>query len=213
MTLLQLLKRTVGSLLLPILLFSGCGPKQQQHQSQVDCGFVQNVYGERISWKDSAPIALYVHESFPTEMLPGLQKAIDDWSEVLGHPAFKIVQTGYQSSGPRQDGVNVIYWMSTWESNKTTEQARTSIYWLGDQIREADIRINASPISHFTYYIDTTSNPQDIHLESLLVHELGHVLGLKHKEDQGSVMATYLAGHTLRNKISDADKEDIKCEY
>lgn len=197
-------------LLLPLFLLAGCGPK---HKSQADCGFVQNVYGERISWKDSAPVGLYVHESFPNEMLPALQRAMDDWARVLGRPAFRIIQTGYQSPGPRQDGMNVIYWMNTWEPNKVSEQARTSIYWLGDQIREADLRINASPTSHFTFYLDTATSPQDIHLESLLVHELGHVLGLKHKDDQGSVMATYLAGMTVRNKIPEADREDIKCEY
>jgi hypothetical protein len=135
---------------------------------------------------------------------------MDDWAQVIGRPAFRIGQTGYQSSGPRQDGVNVIYWMSTWEADKFSEQARTSIYWLGDQIREADMRINAK---NFTFYTDTPTSSQDVHLESLLVHELGHVLGLKHKDDSGSVMATYLASRIQRTSIAEADKADIRCEY
>lgn len=196
------------TLLLPILLaFQACGPKKGD---EADCGFVQNVYGERISWKDSAPVGLYVHEGFPPSMLPALQRAISHWDQVLGRPSFRILQTGYQSSSPRQDGVNVIYWMNTWEPEKSTEQARTSVYWIGDQIREADVRINDK---NFNLYLNTPTSPSDVHLESLLLHELGHVLGLKHKDDNGSVMGTYLASSTVRTAISQADKENIKCEY
>src|SRR5438128_758159 len=109
-------------LLLPFLwLLASCGAKRE---AQPDCGFVQNVYGERISWKDSATIPLYVHQSFPANMLPGLQGAIDKWAQALGRPVFRIVQTGYQSMGPAQDGVNVVYWMTSWEAQKSTEQAR-----------------------------------------------------------------------------------------
>ncbi len=203
----RLKNKAMALVFLPLLMLGGCGPK---NRNQEECGFVQNVYGERISWKDSSPIPLYVHESFPAHMLPGLQRAMDRWEEVLGRPVFRIVQTGYQSSGPRQDGVNVIYWLTTWEAEKSAEQARTSIYWLGDQIREADIRINAK---NFTFYVDVTVYSQSIHLESLLVHELGHVLGLKHKDDNQSVMATYLANNTSRTQISEVDKENVRCEY
>jgi hypothetical protein len=203
-----LAKRQVVLLLFSFIwILSGCGKKPQ---SQPECGFVQNVYGERISWKGYSPVPLYVHESFPAEMIPGLEKAIADWEVTLGHPAFKIVQTGYQSSGPRQDGVNVIYWLKTWETEKATEQARTSVYWLGDQIKEADIRVNAK---NFTFYLDKPTTGADIHFESFLLHELGHVLGLKHKDDSGSIMSTYLASSTVRNHISEADKTNIRCEY
>ncbi|MEZ0393176.1 MAG: matrixin family metalloprotease [Pseudobdellovibrionaceae bacterium] len=171
---------------------------------------MQNAYGERISWKDSSPVPLYVHTSFPPQMLPALQAAIDHWQSVIGRPVFRIAQTGYQSSGPRQDGVNVIYWMQNWEAEKATEQARTSVYWVGDQIREADVRLNNK---NFNFYLGQSGSSKDVHMESLLVHELGHVLGLKHKDDSQSVMGTYLSGGTIRTAISPADRDNIKCEY
>ncbi len=204
-------KKRSLALLLPAVCFLlvNCGTKRDA-QTQKDCGFVQNVYGERISWKDSSPIPLYVHESFPPAMLPALKSAIGRWDQALGRSVFRITQTGYQSAGPAQDGMNVIYWMKTWEANKTTEQARTSVYWIGDQIKEADIRINNK---NFQFYIDQPAAPADVHLESLLVHELGHVLGLKHRDEAGSVMATYLASSTLRTAISSQDLQDLKCEY
>jgi len=199
--------QAVALLLFYLIVFEACGPKKTE---EADCGFVQNVYGERISWKDTAPVGLYIHESFPAAMLPGLQKAMAHWEQVLGRPAFRIIQTGYQSTSPRQDGVNVIYWLNTWEADKATEQARTSVYWVGDQIREADVRINDK---NFNLYLDTPKSPMDVHLESLLLHELGHVLGLKHKDDSSSVMGTYLASSTTRVQVSPADRENLKCEY
>lgn len=197
------------TLLLPAVCFVlvNCGTKRE---AQPDCGFVQNVYGERISWKDSGTIPLYVHESFPTAMLPALEKAIARWEQTMGRAVFRIQQTGYQSPGPSQDGMNVIYWMTSWESNKSTEQARTSVYWVGDQIKEADIRINDK---NFDFYLEAPKAGSDVHLESILVHELGHVLGLKHRDDSGSVMATYLSAQTKRTSIASVDIEDLKCEY
>lgn len=194
-------------LLLFLIGLEGCGPNIKE---EAECGFVQNAYGQRVSWNDSAPVGLYLHESFPAAMIPGLEKAIAHWSQVLGRPAFRIIQNGYQSPGPRQDGVNVIYWMNTWEANKRTEQARTSVYWVGDQIREADIKINDH---NFDMYLDTPRSPLDVHFESLMLHELGHVLGLKHKDDSQSVMSTYLASSVVRTQISKADQENLKCEY
>lgn len=195
------------SVIIPMLILNACGTKQQ---AQDDCGFVQNVYGQRISWKTEAPISLYVHESFPDNMLPALQAAMDNWAKVLGRPVFRIVQTKYQSLGPAQDGVSVIYWMDTWEEKKATEQARTSVYWQGDQITEADIRINHK---NFQFFTQLPGKLGEVHLESLLIHELGHVFGLKHKDDSGSVMGTYLASQTVRTKVAAADLKDLKCEY
>lgn len=203
-------KRSLALLLLlpaVCLLLVNCGTKRE---AQPACGFVQNVYGERISWKDSSAIPLYVHESFPAAMLPALQKAMGRWDQALGRTVFRIMQTGYQSPGPTQDGMNVVYWLKTWEANKSTEQARTSVYWVGDQIKEADIRINNK---NFTFYLDRAIAPADVHLESLLVHELGHVLGLKHRDEAGSVMATYLASQTMRTVVSAKDLQELKCEY
>lgn len=190
------------------LTFMACGPK---HKDEPDCGFVQNVYGERISWKTTEPITFYVHESFPQEMRPALESAFKVWEKSLNRVVFKIAEYDYKGSlPPRQDGVNVIYWMDGWEKEKAAEQARTSVFWVGDQIKEADIRINAK---NFSFYVDEPKNEKDVHLESLFVHELGHVLGLKHRDDAPSIMATYLASETVRDKLTDIDKQNLTCEY
>ncbi len=188
------------------LSLQACAPK-----SQDDCGFVQNVYGERISWKGNLPITLYVHSSVPKQYYGAIQAAAKVWEDQLGHKLFNIV-TDQPITGPidpHKDGSNVIYMMDTWEPDRTAEQARTSVYWVGDQIKEADIRIN----SKFSFYWNQVGTPEGINIEALVLHELGHVLGLKHKDHDGSVMATYLPSDTDRTHLAVTDQSSLQCEY
>ncbi len=207
----------LGLLSLSAVGMVSCAPNrlyesfQPQYKSEEDCGFVQNVYGERISWKGRLPIQLKVHQSYPAEYLPALREALDHWEVAAGRKLFEVVSQASQGAlNPRQDGENVIYMMSTWEDNKPQEQARTTVYWVGDQIAEADIRLNAK---NFKFYLEVPQNAGDVHLVSLLIHELGHVLGLKHRDDTPSVMATYLASNTVRDDGFTADTTDLRCEY
>lgn len=200
---------TLCSLFILSTLVVACGAKQG-FESEADCNFVQNVYGERISWKDEAPVEIYVHSSYPQKYVGALEAAIETFEKTAGRPLFKFM--GYASGPlqPRQDGQSIIYWMSTWEVDKKSEQARTSIYWVGEQIKEADIRINDFNFNYYWLEESTTSN---IHIESLLLHELGHVLGLKHNDQSPSVMSTYLSSSTVRNEISEFDANSLRCEY
>lgn len=201
---------------LPLLMVA-CAPNRlfesfyPQYKNEESCGFVQNVYGERISWNARVPIRLRVHESFPQEYMSALESAIDQWDVAVGRRIFELdrrVLTGPLS--PRQDGENVIYWLSDWEESRPSEQARTTVYWVGDQISEADIRVNAK---NFSFYVEVPQNASDVHLPSLLIHELGHVLGLKHNDGGASVMATYLASNTIRDEVGGVDSTDLRCEY
>jgi hypothetical protein len=204
-----------------VLLFSSiftiqaCAPKAQE-----DCGFVLNVYGERISWKTNAPVKMYIHESVPQSFIPAILAAAETWEKTAGRKLIDI-DTSRRIQGPanpHQDGFNVIYMLDTWEPTRDTEQGRTSMYWLGDLIKEADIRINAK---NFGYYwqnqtlTKATANQQSkpVNIEALVLHELGHVLGLKHKDEGGSVMATYLASGADRVQVADTDAASLRCEY
>lgn len=204
-------------LLASVILLSACAPNrffeafQPQYKPQEDCGFVQNVYGERISWKGRYPILIQVHESVSSEMYSSISQALENWEKVVGKKMFQVVNWSVKGPlVPRQDGVNTIYNMSEWEEAKHTEQARTSVYWVGDQIKEFDIRINSKD---FRFYADVPQNGHDVHLPSLFVHEIGHGLGLKHKDSDGSVMATYLSSNVSRSEIAKTDIQTMSCEY
>lgn len=199
----------VASMLIGALFLQACAPK-----SQDSCGFVQNSYGERVSWKAEVPVTMYLHTSVPEEYVGAIVAAAHTWEESAGRKLFNIVTTPRISgqNSPRQDGKNVIYFMDTWESDRPFEQARTSVLWKGDQINETDIRVNTKD---FTFYWNQGKSRSSVNIEALMLHEMGHVLGLKHNDEEtaGSVMATYLANGTDRTEPSSVDTTDLKCEY
>jgi hypothetical protein len=195
------------------IALQACAPKAQE-----SCGFVQNVYGERISWKGALPIPLYIHESVPEEYIVSIQQAAKTWEDATGKKLFTVI-TDSRIKGPKtplKDGKNIIYFMdeSEWEPEKLEEQARTSIYWIGDQMKEADVRINGRFVYYPLQVTDTTAKkPNGINMQALIIHELGHVLGLKHKDAENSVMATYLSTNTDRVQIASTDQSAVQCEY
>ncbi len=218
-------------------LLASCSREQmgdvfsESYNPEFSCGFVQNTYEERVSWKHNLPVVLYIHESVPKEFVPQIESAIKTWELAVGYPLFKMASASLEGPlKPRQDGFNIIYWMDTWEDSKDKEQGRTSIYWMGDQIKEADIRINAKDFTYYTAFSDSsdlavstdtnnpqgsssTTHPKSIHFESLILHELGHVLGLSHTEQGNSVMAPTLAAATERSALAEVDVQSMRCEY
>ncbi|WP_413557857.1 matrixin family metalloprotease [Bdellovibrio sp. HCB209] len=196
---------SVALLVVTALFLEACAPKSQE-----SCGFVQNSYGERVSWKNDVPVTMYLHESVPQEYVGAVVAAAQTWERNTGRRLFNIVTTPRISgpNEPRQDGKNVIYFMKNWEPEKASEQARTTVLWTGDQIRETDIRVNTK----YEFYWNNKSSGS-VNIEALILHEMGHVLGLKHNDDGGSVMATYLHDHEDRTELASQDTTDLKCEY
>lgn len=207
-------------LLLAMVLISSCSPKAQD-----DCGFVQNIYGQRISWKKKLPLQLIIHSSMPAALRPAIYRAAATWEKQVGTKVFDISEDSSSLGGsPGRDQKNGIYFLSEWESDRTSEQGRTNVLWAGDEIQEADIRINAA---NFSYY---DLNPKSLigsfglvkeqratadgySFEALVLHEMGHFLGLKHREDPGTVMATHLAAYMNRTQLATSDQSSISCEY
>jgi len=198
---------------------NSCAPRPQN-----DCGFVQNIYGQRISWKTKSPIKIIIHNSIPLELKPAIYRAAATWDQQIGHKVFEISEEStLLSDTPTKDRKNGIYFLSNWESDRKSEQGRTSVYWAGDQIQEADIRINAFD---FSYYDQNShlligsfglrnsgqSSSDGYSFEALLLHEMGHLLGLKHR-DGVTVMATQLAAFTDRTQLAAVDQQSVSCEY
>lgn len=186
------------------------------------CNFVQSTQLQRVSWKSAAdnnwPIELMVHASVPSESHPALEAAIAHWNKItresVGEEAFKVEIWGVGGpTAPSQDFNNVIYWMSDWEPDLFKQQARTTIFWSGSRINEADIRINGK---NFTF--DFTVDPLQIEstkvdFQSLMIHELGHVLGMAHNGDKESVMQKSLEEGKDRRTVNEVDVNSVKCEY
>ncbi len=188
------------------LALQACAQKLNPEES---CNFVQNGDQQRVSWGGNLPVRIYIDDSVEAQFYTDIMSAAQQWNDKIGREVLKV--TLAKSSGrPSQDGANIIYQLSTWEESRTYEQARTTVYWSGDRIHEADIRINDFNFN-FATSDELISNRVDI--QSLLVHEFGHVLGLAHIDQAGSVMAKTLASATPRRVPSKSDVNSITCEY
>lgn len=202
---------TVLCLAAVALTLEACSRPQAPQDS---CGFVQNPDLQRVSWKMHIPIKIYLHKSVPREAYSAIDAAIAEFNRKLGngHDIFRVVARGSDGDlNPQKDGYSTIYWFNTWDAGRSSEQARTTIYWSGVEIFEADMRINAANFT-FNYPPDSLSFT-DLDLNSLVIHELGHVLGLSHTTATGSVMAATLDDGQDRRKLSTVDLKDLKCEY
>ncbi|OFZ16005.1 MAG: hypothetical protein A2Z20_03340 [Bdellovibrionales bacterium RBG_16_40_8] len=153
--------------------------------------------------------------SYPAEYVIALTGAIAQWNNIgqqLSKKDFFRLRTGSPgASSPRQDGYTKIYMLNTWEDDRRIEQARTTVYWSGSQIYESDIRINHKDYDF--YLADDRPDYSKVHLESLIVHELGHVLGLAHTHNTESVMQVSLANGKVREEPQSPDIEALQCEY
>lgn len=212
--------RTLFLILLSSLLVTSCqnnqsvGPgdaKSLATSQQTDCGFTQNAYGQRVSWKSNIPVTIWVSQDYPSDFVEALESSAQLWSDAAGMTLFQLkYSTTDPANSPSKDKLNTLSWKNTWNDKQPGQQGVTKLYWENSQIVEADVSINNF---NFNYFLVTPTTHFDIHLESLLVHELGHVLGLKHQTSVPSVMWTILNGATLRNTLTTADKSSIKCEY
>ena len=196
------------SFLFGALLFQACAEKPQPEES---CNFVQNSLKQRVSWENDVPVVFYIHRSVPGPFFGAIEQAIEEWNIKAGRELIKI--GGWTNSGekPEKDGANIVYWLNSWEKDRPFEQARTTIYWSEDRIYEADIRVNSKNFNFF-WVEDPIVGHVDV--QSLLLHEFGHALGLAHAPNtQESVMVTTLASATLRREAQSVDLSSLSCEY
>jgi len=167
-------------------------------------------------WSQSYPIPLYFHESFPTEYIPIFKNAMARWESTLQQSLFTLQAEVIVSSviPDPSDKKNVIYWITTTNTNlASSEQGRVefSLNSINDQILEADMLINAT-FTNFQFFTDTPRTTNDVHLESLFIHELGHMLGLKHSTSETSVMKRRLKAKEQRINITSEDVSQFHCK-
>ncbi len=195
-----------------LILVQACGRKLP---SQPSCNFVQNSELQRVSWKTDLPITMYLDASVPYNYVQAIQAAMNIWNAqgqaTIQKDYFKLGTGSPGSGSPGVDGYSKIYYLNNWEADRPNEQARTTIYWTGAKIYEADMRLNGF---NFQFYTDNTQpDNAKVNLQSLVLHELGHVLGMAHDQEATSVMQPSLANGLLRITPGVVDIQSLNCEY
>jgi hypothetical protein len=183
-------------------------------------------------WSRTGPILFYTSSEMPDKVATHLRQAMSLWEAAVGKQLF-VYQGKENKAGrdfkslyqPLDDGVNGHYFDYTWalSTGKSPSVLATTIWENSpsdvQSIVKADIRYNAE------YYVfgDALNEFGEgkrtiVDMESLALHELGHLLGLSHvnpDDDKYSVMNPSLfigEGMTTR-KLSRGDVERIRSIY
>lgn len=152
-------------------------------QPEEPCGFIQNRAGQRVTWLH-IPVSVRIDPAMDTQRQVETRKAAEAW------PGF------FQFTD--QPAQIEIVELSSWEAERPNEQARTTVSWVGDEIQSAVIRINMSWAG-------------SVDLESLMIHEFGHSIGLVHHND--TVMDPTLGTGEIRTKLSQHEWDALQCGY
>jgi hypothetical protein len=138
---------------------------------------------------------------------------------LIALPFPQASTTGYSDTGSFRDGEIGIYKSHTWFSNVSSSALAitqfygtvTSSAGMGQyiQLSHADIIVNYRDYgSRFTM----TTNPMvDFDLPTVVLHEMGHLVGLCHESNHPSIMAPYYL--TTQHALQTYDSNLIKSVY
>lgn len=184
------------------------------------------------------PIEFRVGTSMDPEQKAGLEAAMKTWELATGKPLFRFVGVHDNVDGDSfkdlysslQDAVNGHYLDSNWRKTGKPDVVLATTIWNnpasdGAAIDTADIRFNiqdyvlGDSLKIKGAYVESTGQYKDpVDMQTLALHELGHLLGLSHVSadvDSVSIMNPYVyIGEGLTNRhLSAGDVERIQKIY
>ena len=180
-------------LLTGLCVLSACAPK-----TGGECNFRKTVYGKTLK-HDTIPVELFIAKDFPADYTEHLLEAV---KEINRDREYLKISTG--SFSKTKNGYNEIFLVNPWVQHERSFLAVTRAWWSVNSIVENDMLVN---VQDFNYRSDGKS------FKSLMVHELLHVLGMKHDDsDPESIMYPYTLV-SQREYMTEKEYKNLECAY
>lgn len=225
--------------------FVACGAKMYQISLEGDTspqainlsGITQGTYGIHTpaGWGGGVPIPIQFSHEISLELKDSILRAMNTWETAVGKKLFHVVAV-HEKTGDDfvdlysslSDDINGYYRDDAWAKTGKSHQVIATTVWdssvsPGDPtqlvISAGDIRFN---YEHYnignSLKLVASDSRAVVDMESLALHELGHLLGLAHipqKDDPYSIMnPALLIGEGLANRrISKGDVVRIQKIY
>ena len=180
-------------LILSLLALSMCGCAiSPQYLKQDKCGLLQLTNGRNLYW----PKYSFVHfdvdaNRFSEQEFKDTLKAAEFWEDKLhGNLTITVDYT------PNPGDTKVIY---VDEVDNKRMQGQTILgHYPDGTILDATIELNSALADHTDFY-------------SLILHEMGHALGIGHTSHAKSIMYPHLSSNHVRDDYTHDLDEPIEC--
>lgn len=171
----------------------------------------------RWSFKD-LPVTMYLSDAFSEEDILSAQRAANKWNEALGFEAVIIsddfipnIETLNRASLTR-DNIFGIYKQNDWGDIYSLELAECDIKGGGRSpyINSGDIHFN---FSSYEFVSGDSRGSGVFDFESVLLHEMGHFLGLGHSDDPKDAMFYEAWPSMVKRTLGSGDIDNILYLY
>ena len=181
---------------------------------------------------DKLPIRFRTGFKVENDQLSGLQNAMKTWEMAIGRPLF--VYEGVHSNvdgdnfpdlySSLKDSINGTYLDFAWQKTGKSKEVIATTIWSNNaanasQIDSADIRFNEEEyVIGDGFSLKKRDTREVVDMQTLALHELGHLLGLSHVEatnDGSSIMnpKVYIGEGLTSRSLSRGDLERIQKIY
>jgi len=176
-------------------------------------------------------VSFYVDDTAPDSVVEASIKASETWNDAMGREVLSFggvakVPRGNDLYSSLDDTITLVYFEKNWKSS--TDKADTTLattVWENasgsDRIIKGDVILNAENYEFcdaMNYTANTAPAHEIVDAQTVLLHELGHLLGLDHVDvsvDPDSIMhaKTYIGPNMSFRTLSDGDVHNIRQVY
>ena len=180
-------------------------------------------------WVD-LPIQYQFGERLEEGQRNNLSRAMNSWEKAVGKKLFALLGEHTGTSGDSfkdlysslKDTINGHYLDFDWTKTKKSDGVLATTIWDNENtgsIASADIRFNGQNYNiGDSFQLSSDGDKEVVDMESLALHELGHLLGLSHVDehiDPISIMnkSLFIGEGLASRKLSRGDIERIQTIY